>query len=292
MDQLLQKYKLPNESKQSFVTKKVLKNDHMSIVSIVKHTSNNDSKLIVMKSIPNKKDFVPKELLVLDLISSSSNCDTEFLISLVGLESNDFNLIMYFPYQESINLAEYIKAEETKNTNPIVKEEYALLICVQIAKGMRFLHNHGYIHRDIKSENVVCYLNGSVKLIDYGFCEAIGFHGERKGTAGATPPELWFSNAVYQPTSDIWSFGCILYEMLFGHLLYENIPDFWKNVREGTIHTKIIEEVSAFLDELAENKHPISEKCVVVFKSVLHVNPMLRCQTAGALIRLLMSQMN
>lgn len=292
MDRLLQKYKFSNEPKQSFVTKKVLKNDNMSKVSIINHTTNENSKLIVGKSIPNKKDFVPTELFVLDLISSSSDMDIEFLISLVGLESTDFNLIMYFPYQESINLAEYIKAEYIKEKFPIVKEEYALLICVQIAKGMRFLHNHGYIHRDIKSENVVCFLNGSVKLIDYGFCETIGFQGERKGTAGATPPELWIGHPVYQPTSDIWSFGCVLYELLFGHLLYENIPYFWESVNEGVVHTKIIDEVTSFHDELADNKHPISEKCVVIFKSVLNVNPMLRCQTAGALIRLLLSQMN
>ncbi|CAO1633652.1 unnamed protein product [Parajaminaea phylloscopi] len=93
----------------------------------------------------------------------------------------------------------------------------------QVVCGLDYLHQRNVVHRDIKAANVLALADGSIKLADFGLAiEA----GQRKiqGTEVVGSP-YWMAPEVVQqqgstPASDIWSVGCLVYELLTGHPPY------------------------------------------------------------------------
>ncbi|UCC98892.1 MAG: protein kinase [Phycisphaerales bacterium] len=101
----------------------------------------------------------------------------------------------------------------------------ALSIACEIAEAISYAHNKGVIHRDLKPANIKITPEGRIKVLDLGIAKMIGAPsaaavtitepGQVIGTPGYMSPEQVRGNPADQRT-DIWSFGCILYEMLAG----------------------------------------------------------------------------
>ena len=110
----------------------------------------------------------------------------------------------------------------------------ALGVGQQIAEALEAAHDHGIIHRDLKPANIKLRPDGAVKVLDFGLAKTVmpssvepgpsgaptvTFDGTRTGVAVGTPaymsPEQVRGQAVDERT-DIWAFGCVLYEMLTG----------------------------------------------------------------------------
>lgn len=85
---------------------------------------------------------------------------------------------------------------------------------VDIAKGIRILHDSNILHRDLKSANVFIVEDGTYKLGDLNISKVLtkGLARTQTGTPYYCSPEVW-KDIPYGPKSDMWSFGCILYEM-------------------------------------------------------------------------------
>jgi serine/threonine-protein kinase len=105
---------------------------------------------------------------------------------------------------------------------PDTKE--AVDIALQVARGLREAHCRGVVHRDIKPANVMITPRGQIKITDFGLAkiaggdELTGAHTVM-GTAAYMSPEQARGGAVDQRT-DVWSLGCLLYEMLEGRRLF------------------------------------------------------------------------
>ncbi|HET9832811.1 MAG TPA: protein kinase, partial [Vicinamibacterales bacterium] len=99
----------------------------------------------------------------------------------------------------------------------------ALSIARQIADALDAAHGKGIIHRDLKPANIKVAPGGIVKVLDFGLAkiDAVddGESGAILGTAAYMSPEQARGKAVDKRT-DVWSFGCVLYEMLTGHAAF------------------------------------------------------------------------
>src|SRR6516164_3074499 len=124
---------------------------------------------------------------------------------------------------------------------PIPVDE-ALDIAKQIAEALEAAHEKGIIHRDLKPANIALTKDGSVKVLDFGLAKAVettsgaSFDamnsptitspammtgvGVILGTAAYVSPEQAAGKAV-DKRSDMWAFGCVLYEMITGKRAFE-----------------------------------------------------------------------
>jgi eukaryotic-like serine/threonine-protein kinase len=118
----------------------------------------------------------------------------------------------------------------------------ALPIAKQIADALEYAHERGIIHRDLKPANVKITPEGTVKVLDFGLAKALDVDASTSSssnvsnsptlTAAATQAGVIIGTAAYMSPeqargktvdrrADIWSFGCVLYEMLSGHKPFE-----------------------------------------------------------------------
>nr|KYP47925.1 Mitogen-activated protein kinase kinase kinase 1 [Cajanus cajan] len=87
----------------------------------------------------------------------------------------------------------------------------------QILNGLKYLHDHDVVHRDIKCSNILVDVHGAVKLADFGLAKATKFNDVKssKGSPYWMAPEVVnLKNQGYGLAADIWSLGCTVLEML------------------------------------------------------------------------------
>jgi len=150
------------------------------------------------------------------------------IATIYGLEQSNGTSYLVMELVSGETLAERVKGE---GALPV---EEALGIAKQIAEALEAAHEKGIIHRDLKPANVKVTPEGKVKVLDFGLAKAFAgeaadsnpsqsptlsavatMQGVLLGTAAYMSPEQARGKAVDKRT-DIWAFGCVLYELLAG----------------------------------------------------------------------------
>jgi len=135
----------------------------------------------------------------------------------------EFNTELDIPYLvmemfNAINL-KIVLRHGSERLFPIVKD-----IVDQAAEALYYFHEKGYVHRDVKPDNFLVSETGVVKLIDFaisikasgGISKLMqGWFGKVQGTRSYMSPEQ-IRNQGLDARSDVYSFGCVLYELVTG----------------------------------------------------------------------------
>lgn len=153
--------------------------------------------------------------------------------SLFDQESNSLCILM--EYADGGDLQGRVQ-ELREQEKPGFEEKYVWKVAYEILQGLKMLHAHKIIHRDIKSANIF-FVNGIAKLGDLNVSKVAeqGLCETQTGTPYYTSPEIW-KGRKYGNKCDIWSLGVLLYEMccLKMPFLGRDFPSLYRKVIDGT----------------------------------------------------------
>ena len=159
----------------------------------------------------------------------------------------------------------YQKIVEHKQKKTFFEETEIWKIFIQLVKGLKSLHDLQILHRDLKSANVFLFKNGNAKLGDLNVSKVAkrGLGYTQTGTPYYASPEVW-KDLPYDNKSDIWSLGCVLYEMITLHPPFRarNMEELYKRVLSGDVSklpskfSTDLYEVVLLLIKVNSNKRP------------------------------------
>jgi len=130
-------------------------------------------------------------------------------------KENPYFVMEFFP-------AGSIRVRLQRKDNQFIEEK--TIDCLkQVATGMAFMNAQGYIHRDLKPDNILVNASGEVKIIDFAlayeapsfFSRLFGGKGKPQGTRSYMSPEQ-IRCQVLDGRADIYSFGCMAFEIITG----------------------------------------------------------------------------
>jgi eukaryotic-like serine/threonine-protein kinase len=140
-----------------------------------------------------------------------------YIVSLIDSGSAGDLLYYIMPYIQGESLFQRLDRERR------LPLDDAIRIAQDVAQGLGYAHSHGILHRDVKPENVLL-ADGHALIADFGLARAIEAADRRRltatgvvvGTVHYMSPEQLLERPDLDQRSDIYSLGCILYEMLTG----------------------------------------------------------------------------
>ncbi|KAF9447258.1 kinase-like protein [Macrolepiota fuliginosa MF-IS2] len=134
------------------------------------------------------------------------------------LEETYEQICLVSPWMNNSDLGTYLKRNPAVLRTPFIHD---------IANGLEYLHHEDVIHGDMKAANVLVSNSGKACITDFGL-SSIPTDQTLAYTRGATTvvgcsfrwtaPELLEEGCRATPASDVWAFGCVCYEILFGEL--------------------------------------------------------------------------
>lgn len=184
-----------------------------SIVLKVRRLADNNiyalKKVKLLKLSEKEKQNALNEVRILASVKSN------FVISYkeAFFEERESSLGIVMEYADKGDL--YQRICEYKKRQMMFEESEIWRIFIQLVKGLKALHELKILHRDLKSANVFLFSDGSAKLGDLNVSKVAkkGLGYTQTGTPYYASPEVW-NDKPYNYKSDIWSLGCVLYEMI------------------------------------------------------------------------------
>ena len=253
--------------------------------TVFKVKRNIDKKIYALKKVKilnlseKEKENALNEVRI--LASVKSNFVVSYKEAFFDEKDNTLCIIMEFADRGDL----YQKIVQHKKSAIFFEESDIWRIFIQLVKGLKSLHDLKILHRDMKSANVFLFSNGSAKLGDLNVSKVAkrGLGYTQTGTPYYASPEVW-KDKPYDNKSDVWSLGCVLYEMITLRPPFraQNMEGLFNKVCKGQF-SRIPERFSddlfhvvQFLLQVNPNSrpsceqilnHPIVQKRIEYFKS-------------------------
>ena len=189
-----------------------------SYASIFKVQKDNSNEIYVLKQIPITEEDLNDTQNLNDIKNESlilSKIHCPYIVKFYDsfFHNNSLNIIT--EYCSSGDLCDYIQMYISHKKK--MSEKLIWKLFIQICLGLHYLHNHKILHRDIKTKNIFLNEDFSVKIGDLGIAKILENTTSYAHTFIGTPyylsPELC-KDLPYNDKSDVWSLGCVLYEMV------------------------------------------------------------------------------
>jgi serine/threonine protein kinase len=161
-------------------------------------------------------------------------------------ESEKYVLII-MEYIPGGNLHSYIKKRKK------ISEHITKVLFKQIIEGIKYIHSHGIVHRDIKLDNILLDLNNNIKICDFGVSKRINENTllyDQCGTPLYMAPEIIMNNGYCGFPVDVWSAGVSLYMMLTGKAPFNKTSNNTLQYEIVNSHFPEIEHVSTECNDL------------------------------------------
>ena len=193
------------------IIKKIGEGSYAKIYKVKKDSSD---KTYVLKNIPVSEEDYSSMKEILNESSILSTCDNIYVVKYYDsfFYCGTFNIITEFcPYGDLFGYIKFYKERGSK-----IEEKIIWIIFIQLSVGLSYLHHKKILHRDIKTKNIFIKNNLTVKIGDFGIAKILNSTSSYAHTFIGTPyyisPELC-KDQPYNDKSDVWSLGCVLYEL-------------------------------------------------------------------------------
>lgn len=180
------------------------------------------------------------------------------IVKYLGSETLLGSHYLYLEYLPCGSMSKYLYK------NGPIPEPRVKNFTTQLIKGLKYLHENGIIHRDIKSENILIDTDGKIKLTDFGcskkYSEELsetGFISSMKGSLLWMAPEV-MKQSGYGRKADIWSLGCVVIEMLTAKLPWPEV----ENQINLMMKVAIYNEIPPIPGDISKNCKDFLLKCL------------------------------
>jgi serine/threonine protein kinase len=219
--------------------------------------------------------------------SATADAATEkrFLLEVEALKSLDHPNIVDFKDYVFLNNYHYLVMEfmDAGSTDQLlrivgpVESRYAIPILNQVLQGVAHAHSLGYVHRDLKPNNILLNRRGQAKITDFGIAKVLGGEALTKqgfvlGTTAYMAPE-YLTHGRDSEQLDIYALGVTFYELLSGHKPFEFERD---DESVAAFAARVIKEPPPPLS----THHPVPAELERVLMKAIEQDPRKRYKTA------------
>ncbi|CAG8659733.1 25684_t:CDS:2 [Gigaspora rosea] len=204
------------------------------------------------------------------------------IVQMITREEDEYATYVFSEYCSGGTLLNYIK-KNCRSENKGLNEDDARNIFLEIAEGLRYLHNDvRLVHKDIKLDNILLDKEGTWKIGDFGLTEfqndENGFGDLSDEEAGGSlaycaPEQARSKTSIKNPTVDIWSLGVVLYALVTNKLPF--MDDFVPRLQYKIINGRY--------DESALYESGCSDDLRDLLKKIFKTNPTQRLTINGVL---------
>uniref|UniRef100_A0A8D0H3W1 non-specific serine/threonine protein kinase n=1 Tax=Sphenodon punctatus TaxID=8508 RepID=A0A8D0H3W1_SPHPU len=177
--------------------------------SVLMGKSNESGELVAIKRM-KRKFYSWDECMNLREVKSLKKLNHANVIKLKEVIRENDHLYFVFEYMKE-NLYQLMK-----DRNKLFPESVIRNIMFQILQGLAFIHKHGFFHRDMKPENLLCMGPELVKIADFGLARELRSqppYTDYVSTRWYRAPEVLLRSSVYSSPIDMWAVGSIMAEL-------------------------------------------------------------------------------
>ncbi|NXK12441.1 MAK kinase, partial [Herpetotheres cachinnans] len=177
--------------------------------SVLMGKSNESGELVAIKRM-KRKFYSWDECMNLREVKSLKKLNHANVIKLKEVIRENDHLYFVFEYMKE-NLYQLMK-----DRNKLFPESVIRNMMYQILQGLAFIHKHGFFHRDMKPENLLCIGPELVKIADFGLARELRSqppYTDYVSTRWYRAPEVLLRSSVYSSPIDMWAVGSIMAEL-------------------------------------------------------------------------------
>lgn len=229
---------------------------------------------VAIKTFHNNNDFRAAQQFLLNEARNISRLQHPNILTLFEAKKNENQTYLVFEYIDGASLKKFL---EFKGKLSI---ELALEIIIPILDAVDYAHDRGIIHRDLTPSNIIISNSNKPKLMDFGIADVLGKHTKGESITGSLhylSPEQC-ENKSPLPTSDIFTIGLVLAELLTGH----------KTIQAGNKFAII----NNIINEEIEISKTITPAIREIILKALNKDPAKRYETANEMKQALQTHLN